>query len=388
MTHFSNEVMEKILQIVYRLPTDYSNFPRNTIKLISEFFGYKAIQFCPFNAELMPNAGSKRHGSSENKFVSLNIPARYMKLYNENYADKDIFNLRNLPPQLRKRKALLIEDVMPMSEFEKTPYCEFINSLGFAYEMRVLLKHNHRSIAGIGLYRTEQEGGFTAEDVRLFEFLSDYISQSMEISLRQSLGAVLFNNFDLIFADMKAGAVLLNDSMMVVRANDYARQCGEELSHVMAYQHDFFVNDLYYLDEKNVQLQRLIIEIGPKLIRTGEAEKGGGATKRYRFSYTHSSAETISGGIENYYLVIINGDEDAESSRIQEITNSLTNREKDVLNCLVNGMNNDAIAQDLFVSIHTVRTHVANIYKKFGVNSRIALLLKLKTINKQSVKTK
>ncbi|MCL4167024.1 UNVERIFIED_CONTAM: hypothetical protein GTU68_038340 [Idotea baltica] len=48
----------------------------------------------------------------------------------------------------------------------------------------------------------------------------------------------------------------------------------------------------------------------------------------------------------------------------------LTDRETEVLRQLCDGQNYKVIAEALFVSGHTVRTHIKNIYKKLHVNSR------------------
>lgn len=54
---------------------------------------------------------------------------------------------------------------------------------------------------------------------------------------------------------------------------------------------------------------------------------------------------------------------------------TLTEREKEVLNCLVQGMSNKEIAQDLFISDKTVKIHVSNIFKKLDVKSRSQVVI-------------
>ena len=48
----------------------------------------------------------------------------------------------------------------------------------------------------------------------------------------------------------------------------------------------------------------------------------------------------------------------------------LTEREKEVLYCLLEGISNKEIAERLFISDKTVKIHVSNIFKKFNVKSR------------------
>lgn len=49
----------------------------------------------------------------------------------------------------------------------------------------------------------------------------------------------------------------------------------------------------------------------------------------------------------------------------------LSQREKDVLRALATGLDNQGIAERLFVSQETVRSHIARIYRKLGVDSRL-----------------
>ena len=49
----------------------------------------------------------------------------------------------------------------------------------------------------------------------------------------------------------------------------------------------------------------------------------------------------------------------------------LTQREKDTLELLVRGYSNEEIAESLFVSVHTVKAHIENIYYKFNVHNKV-----------------
>ncbi|WP_455359078.1 LuxR C-terminal-related transcriptional regulator [Streptomyces sp. SYSU K21746] len=58
-----------------------------------------------------------------------------------------------------------------------------------------------------------------------------------------------------------------------------------------------------------------------------------------------------------------------ESERLVE---SLTPREREVLRCMVAGLNRKDVATRLFLSPHTVRTHMQNVLGKLGVHSTLA----------------
>lgn len=53
-----------------------------------------------------------------------------------------------------------------------------------------------------------------------------------------------------------------------------------------------------------------------------------------------------------------------------ELHDDLTARERDVLNLLAKGYDNQTIADELFISLKTVKTHVSNILAKLNVEDR------------------
>jgi LuxR family transcriptional regulator of csgAB operon len=54
---------------------------------------------------------------------------------------------------------------------------------------------------------------------------------------------------------------------------------------------------------------------------------------------------------------------------------TLSEREKDILKAMVLGLKNKEIADKLFISENTVKTHISNIFKKFDVNNRAQAIM-------------
>ena len=54
---------------------------------------------------------------------------------------------------------------------------------------------------------------------------------------------------------------------------------------------------------------------------------------------------------------------------------ALSQREKEIVGCIVRGMTNKEIAEKLFISVHTVMTHRKNITRKLQIHSAAGLTI-------------
>jgi LuxR family maltose regulon positive regulatory protein len=68
------------------------------------------------------------------------------------------------------------------------------------------------------------------------------------------------------------------------------------------------------------------------------------------------------------------------NSKIQNLVEPLSKRELEILALIAQGLTNLEIAEQIFISAHTVKVHTRNIYSKLGVNSRWQAVNKAKAL--------
>ena len=64
-----------------------------------------------------------------------------------------------------------------------------------------------------------------------------------------------------------------------------------------------------------------------------------------------------------------------ESAKV-EGRGPLSQREVDILKLVAKGMNNEEVANELFLSVRTVKAHLTNIFNKFGVGCRTEAIIR------------
>jgi len=66
----------------------------------------------------------------------------------------------------------------------------------------------------------------------------------------------------------------------------------------------------------------------------------------------------------------------SKESAKAEARGPLSQREVDILKLVAKGMNNEDVANELFLSVRTVKAHLTNIFNKFGVSSRVEAIIR------------
>lgn len=97
---------------------------------------------------------------------------------------------------------------------------------------------------------------------------------------------------------------------------------------------------------------------------------------------TNGLAEIASPSYLTYLLRQMSDSADsAQTKSTAGLVESLTARESEILRLITAGMRNQEIADHLFISLHTVKRHIANVYSKMNVSHRTEAVARARELN-------
>jgi len=109
---------------------------------------------------------------------------------------------------------------------------------------------------------------------------------------------------------------------------------------------------------------------------------GGYIVKPYNEKTIAASIEIA---VSNYYAAANKTLPGIAAHRINKyLTNALSEREMDILKLVYDGVANNQIATQLFISVNTLKSHLKNIYLKLDVNNRYSVIVKIREILSRS----
>lgn len=177
----------------------------------------------------------------------------------------------------------------------------------------------------------------------------------------------------------------LNDKKWFKTLQDFGENLNEPLAELYIYAflsnrsnqlHSFYLQDLKtnsYYDELLARLKTTYphssytAQYEAELISDNYMVNTIDNTSIFKWSYLWTSLLIMSFALNLYFIFSVK----KKYSKTSFITTSqLTKQEQKVLELLLTDRTNKNIAEILFISVSTVKTHVNNIYKKLNINSR------------------
>lgn len=388
MINIPEQWREAALCFALDVAQEGENFPKKVLAMLDKHFGFKRSIFFPHSYALTGSCGTKRSVALSN-YITYGISYGPMYDYKDHVYKDDIFHYSRLPAHLKSRRVLFTDDVMPFSDFEQSPFGTHMMAMDMYYQACLYLYSGERVIASIALLRSQSEPRFDESDRALLEYLSQLIEVNYHSFLSQSGETKFLDGFHLFFQEMKLGAVILNQDLTVVQANPTAREISRLFWEQFRNNQGHFLRSNYQGEEQYREVQTMVNEISEKLTAHGSGGLGNGSltlssvSGEITFYHTSFLSANATGAIQTWHILALTNKAKELPQNMGHPYNSLTQQERRIAYFLASGKKNEQIAEELHISIYTVRTHIANIYKKFEVGNKIDLLMCLQPYLKE-----
>jgi len=159
-------------------------------------------------------------------------------------------------------------------------------------------------------------------------------------------------------------------------------------SYILIADYDSVAKDINKLISSNILPKNIIILERVPAIATGKmlishGVKAYGNSRMLTHHYTQMINTVANGKIWTYPELTAALTQSQKESSISSdskelIDNRLTQKEKEVVYLILEGLTNDAIASKLDITPRTAKAHTSSIFSKLHVNDRVSLVLLLK----------
>ena len=384
--HFTDKWHEPMMQFCLDVAKDSENFPKRVLALLDRHFGFHRSIFFPFPDPALSNARTGQKSGAPSNYITFGIRYAPMYDYKDHGYREDIFHYGALPKHLRGQRVVYTEDIMPYAQYARTPYGTHMIAEEMDYQAVLFLYAGERVLGSLGLFRDRREGRFTEEERPLLDYLARLIEANYQNFLRHSGEARFHDSFRLFFQGIQTGAILLNQDMTVVQCNTVAKEISEIFWEQYRRTQGHILHSNYQGESQFQEVQTMVNEINERLsTHGGSSQTFTSMAGDITFFHTSFLSSGAAGIVQTWHLMLITNDTKALPETGDHPYHSLTQQERRIVFYLANGRKNEQIAEELHISIYTVRTHIANIYKKFEVNNKVDLLMRLQSVMKDRV---
>ncbi len=274
--------------------------------------------------------------------------------YTETYRKIDIMHPKKQINRLvNKRETVLkINETTTLSSLTKSDYYTYFKRHDIIDQMVIYFSNNKYIYGGIGFCRFKGDKPFTKKDRLTLQTLSIHLQQLVINALK--INELEAKNFFLKQKeDHPLGIMLVDEAQDISFYNETAQHIIEKLSLGQTVEH-FFRNTIKdNLPEDvpaTIDRNKWRVKIIPRKRVMGEQTS------------------------DQYVVYIYSQNKKANN---QEVNTLLSKREREIVDLVIQGYTNEQIANELWISINTVKKHLRNMYEKTNVTNRTSLIYKM-----------
>jgi DNA-binding CsgD family transcriptional regulator len=329
------------------------DFGKPLLKHLREFLGIRNTAFMLLDTESFDASYP----------VFQNIPPSAIRKYHENYKQEGIFLRAILEERkLLSHRLLSINDVMSTESYEKSSYYKDIVSQAGAYDAVVIpISGYNRICGGLAVFKPQADGLYSLGEKKILSSLHEPLSALFEnhLELQKARGERTIDAF--LIEQLGTGIIIAGSDGEIRKANTAAlRLCKR-----------FFPGDPDRAASRVVESLAVRKLVGVEKSEVIYNYKGCPIDLRIQPLSYGTPAQKL-----DFCSVIYLYERNLDSHKLESFGERylLSRRELDIVAYVIEGADNEMIAENLFLSSNTVRTHLQNIYRKLSINSRISII--------------
>ena len=316
--------------------------------------------------------------------AELRCGAAMIRDYLETYSNLDYLGWQIF--QSQDKVFLESRRIRPEERQASRFYQEFMAKYDIEYRLILSARASTGELLGtVMLFRSHIFADFTAQEVSILEMLYNHLSAGIENAIRFDRMSIRADLAQKVYKTIPDVMVMLDESLAVLEGNEAAERFLRQLEATPARQREFF---------------RIIRSCCQEMREDGELSEDTSSPPDFRQIPLLDGTAKISmilhpdvqGRLLHTFVVIFSAqkppDEAASLSPEPTVEHNqqrffetlrrqfgLTKRELDLIRLALDGMENQKIADTLYISLFTVKSHFQNGYAKLGIKSRQELFL-------------
>ncbi|MDR1946685.1 MAG: helix-turn-helix transcriptional regulator [Desulfovibrio sp.] len=378
----SVQLQDKIINFLYELPQGQDNFTENLLLLLYRYFGFKnAVFLYPNNVYNLKNIYDSSNSSADciDRYMEDGIVKSASRQKGNRFFLKSPMSYERLPVELRD-KDIVLSSELPKEYALREDYDTFYSffdqySFKFFASMRLAFPAD-TYIGRIGFAKTGDEGDFTDKELYILGKTAKHIAYHYYFAVDYYYKIEKIKLFDKLNSHLTTGLIAVNSELQVFCANKISyNYCMDILEHKKISIPKQHAN-------KRIMQQTLIDMISDNVsaVLNEDSVKFICSKYVYLLSGVSCIVQDYKNDLIPYHFFYIARQDNTAATSFEKFVHkyNLSSREREILFLLDAGSNARAISIELYISHHTVKTHIANIFRKVNVSCRSALLHKLR----------
>ena len=344
----SSRDYEKTLQFITSIRPDTGHFRKTVLSQLQSMYGYNHSTF--FVTDSAGNLGDP---------VASNISGYFNEIYVQYFYKVDMFHVCNISGSLLRKKLVSVTDIMSYDQYANTEYYnDFIKKINLHYEVILPLRIDDKLLGVIGVFKSKDEGGFTKKDSQILNRINEHIAYNLKTSKYINQIQNEQHMLRCCCLQSPAGILVLNQDFSLLYYNEPASQ---------------YCSDIAVSKSVPGAMSEVLNAVIEKIV--GRLFNAPIAFRSYQVRVIPQIIPGLSGGLETVYIIYISKTSPPNDQVIEKAAALylLSSREKEILGLICSGLSNQDIAEKSYISIHTVKSHIENIFKKMGINKRASL---------------